>query len=442
MNSKAMETTGNDNRLYPGYRWFVLVVLCVLTAASTVIMISPAPLMGLIAKSLHIEPGVATGAMMATFQLALALSCIAGGFLCDKYGLKATFLVSSVLFTVPTLALPFVGNSLPGVVLMRVIQALGAGPIAATVAAVAALWFPLSQRAVVAGLQGAMFTLGVAIGFLTTPAALSISGNWQSAMAWQSIGGFVSLLLAVVFAFGPRPPAQTDFEACSSGAAVDGDFKLALKQSVTWIGLLLMVTVTWIFQGFNDLTPGYFALDKPVGVGYGPMTAGKLMSLVQIAFIVGSISTGFILEKVFRGRVRPVVTMGYALFAIFAFSIIFPAVWGDMSVLPVCLAIAGFFIGLVGANVIAFASKHYPAHIAGKLVGMWMGVGLFGGLAGIVAGATALHNTGNYHASIIIVCIIAIIGLIFAQFLKPPQVFCIADQPLEAKALNNGKQQS
>ena len=160
MNSKAMEATRSDEGLYPGYRWFVLVVLCVLTAASTEVMISPAPLMGLIAKSFHIEPGVATASMMATFQFALALSCIAGGFLCDRYGLKATFLMSSVLFTAPTLVLPLVGNSLPGVVLMRVIQALGAGPIGATVAAVAALWFPLSQRAIVAGLQGAMMTLG------------------------------------------------------------------------------------------------------------------------------------------------------------------------------------------------------------------------------------------------------------------------------------------
>ena len=56
-----------------------------------------------------------------------------------------------------------------------------------------------------------------------------------------------------------------------------------------------------------------------------------------------------------------------------------------------------------------------------------MGVGLFGGLGGIIAGATALHKTGNYHASIIIVCIIAIIGLAFAQFLRPPQVFRAAD---------------
>jgi MFS family permease len=385
-------------------------------------MISPAPLMGLIAKSFRIEPGVATGAMMATFQLAIALSCIAGGFLCDKYGLKAIFLVSSVLFTVPTLALPLVGDSLPGVVLVRVIQAFGAGPIAATVAAVAALWFPLSQRAIVAGLQGAMFTLGVAIGFLTTPAALSITGSWQSAIAWQSVGGFISLLLAIVFAFGPRPPAIADLEAWSPGAA-DGDFKVALRQSATWIGLALMLMLTWIFAAFNDLTPGYFALDKPVGVGYGPTTAGKLMSLVQVAFVIGSISTGFILEKVFRGRVRPVISMGYTFFAIFAFSIIFPAVWANMSVLPVCLAIAGFFIGSIGANVIAFASKRYPAHIAGKIVGMWMGVGLFGGLGGIIAGATALHKTGNYHASIVIVCVIAIIGLIVVQFLKPPRAF-------------------
>jgi len=431
MDSTGITTIDSTRIQYPAYRWYVLVVLCVLTAASTVVMIAPAPLMGLIAKSLRIEPGVATGALMATFQLALALSCIAGGFLCDKYGLKATFLVSSVLFTVPTLALPLVGDSLPGVVLMRVIQALGAGPIAATVAAVAALWFPLSQRAIVAGLQGAMFTLGVAIGLLSTPAALSISANWQSAIAWQSVGGFISLVLAAVFAFGPKPPVQA--EGRSPGAGADGDFKLALKQRATWIGLLLMSTVTWIFQGFNDLTPGYFALEKPVGLGYGPMTAGKLMSLVQIAFIVGSISTGFILEKVFRGRVRPVITMGYALFAVFAFSIIFPAVWGSMSVLPVCLAIAGFFIGLVGANVIAFASKKYPAHIAGKLVGMWLGVGLFGGLAGILAGATALHKTGNYHASIIIVCVIAVIGLGLAFFLKPPMVFS-ADDHLSARA--------
>lgn len=199
---------------YSSYRWYVLVVLCVLTMASTVIMISPAPLMGVIAKSLHIGLGAATGSMMATFQLALALSCIVGGFLCDKYGLTKTFLVTSILFTAPTLVLPFVGDSLPAVIIVRIIQACGAGPIVATVSAVAALWFPSGQRGIVTGLQGAMFTLGVAVGLIATPAAFSISGDWHSAMAWQSIGGFVSIALAVVLAFGPRPPSQAGVQAC------------------------------------------------------------------------------------------------------------------------------------------------------------------------------------------------------------------------------------
>jgi hypothetical protein len=51
----------------------------------------------------------------------------------------------------------------------------------------------------------------------------------------------------------------------------------------------------------------------------------------------------------------------------------------------------------------------------------------------LLAGATTLHKTGNYHASITIVCVIAIIGLIFAQFLKPPQVFCTIEHHLSAE---------
>ena len=277
------------------------------------------------------------------------------------------------------------------------------------------------------GVQGAMVTLGVAVGFVATPAAFAALGSWPAAMAWQSIGGLISIALAVVFAFGPKPPRVTGVEG-SSAASDNGDFKLAMKQPVSWVGLVVIFMLCWAFQGFNDLTPGYFALEKPVGVGYGPMTAGKLMSWVQVAFIFGSIATGFALEKVFKGNVRPTISVGYVLFAIAALSILFPAVFGTMAVLVVCLGIAGFFLAWVMPNVLAFVAKYYPPHIAGKLVGLWMGVGLFGGTFGILGGATALRQTGNYRASIIIVSVVAVIGLTITQFLKPPQVFRAADE--------------
>ncbi|MBP1732990.1 MAG: hypothetical protein H6Q55_3419, partial [Deltaproteobacteria bacterium] len=62
----------NQELSYPRYRWFVLLTLCVVTVATSVIMISPAPLIGIIAKQLKLDLGVTTGALMGGFNLALA----------------------------------------------------------------------------------------------------------------------------------------------------------------------------------------------------------------------------------------------------------------------------------------------------------------------------------------------------------------------------------
>jgi MFS family permease len=438
MNTNTLGDQGGvyPRGVYPNYRWYVLAVQCVTTVALSMLMISPAPLMGVISKSLHMELGAATASMMASYQVALCMFCIIGGFICDRYGLVFTFLAGSIVYTVPTLLFPLVGDSLPGIVIVRILQACGAGPIMAATSAVAALWFPPAQRAVVIGVQGAMVTLGVAVGFVAGPALFASLGNWPAAMAWQSAGGLVSIVLCVIFAFGPKPPQVAEIESCSPAASVNNDFKLAMRQPVSWVGLLVIFMVCWVFQGFNDLTPGYFALDKPVGVGYGPMTAGKLMSWVQVAFILGSIATGFALEKVFKGNIRSAISVGYVLFAVAAITILFPGVFGNMVVLVACLGLAGFFLAWVMPNALAFVAKYYPPHISGKLVGLWMGVGLFGGTFGILGGATALSHTGNYHASIVIVSIVALIGLVITQFLKPPKVFCATDS--ERASLDSG----
>jgi MFS family permease len=182
-------------------------------------------------------------------------------------------------------------------------------------------------------------------------------------------------------------------------------------------------------SAFNDLTPAYFAIEPPVGIGYGAMTAGKLMMAVQIAFMVGSAAVGVVFEKIFREKAPPVIMIGLFIFALFAVSIMLPAVWGNMPVLVACLVIAGFFESWVVPTVFAFIALSYPAHIVGKLTGMWFGIGLFGGTIGVIVGATALHHTGNYHTSIIIVGVVALIGVVLGIFLKPPKIFCEADSP-------------
>ena len=413
-----------ESSKYPRYRWFVLATLFVLTVAHAIIMISPAPLIGVISKSMRIGLGPTTGMFMGIFNLALALSCIGGGFLCDRFGLVKTYFWSCLFLIIPTIALPFCGDSLAGAIIVRILQAIGSGPINASVSSVAALWFPPSQRGIVTGLQGTGVTMGIAIGFVASPVALSLSGAWQTAMAWQAACSFLALAMIIIFAFGPKPPAQPHIVVCEPGGAENGDFKLAMRQPASWLGVFIVFVVCWVLSAFNDLTPAYFAIEPPVGIGYGAMTAGKLMMTVQIAFMVGSAVVGLAFEKIFREKAQPVIMIGLFLFALFAVSIMLPVVYGTMPVLLSCLITAGFFESWIVPTVFAFIALHYPAHIVGKLTGMWFGIGLFGGTIGVIVGATALHHTGNYHVSIIVVGVVALIGVVLGVFLKPPQVFC------------------
>jgi len=409
-----------QNVSYPRFRWFVLVTLVVVTVAQAVIMIGPAPLMGIIAEDLGIGLGQATGMFMGLFNLVLALSCVAGGAICDRVGYEKTFLGSLVLMIAPSLALPSLGHSPEAVLAIRAVQALGAGPVMSVVSQVAATWFPPEERGIVTGLQGSGVALGIAIGFVAGPAALA-AGNWQSAMAWLTVVCFVGLALTLVLFLGPKAPGER--RGAADGAPVtagNGDFKKACRQPVTWVGVGVVFCLCWVLSAFNDLTPAYLAIAPPVGVGYGPMTAGKLMMMFQVAFIVGSAATGFVMEKVFGGRARPVIMIGFCLFGLLAIGVSSPTITSSLSVLAPWLVVAGFFEAWVVPNAMAFISLHYPAHITGKMVGLWMGIGLFGGSVGVIAGSVALHHTGNYLVSIFLVGVVAFAGLLVSFFLRPP----------------------
>jgi len=418
----------DQSNVYPRFRWFIMMAAIVATAAQTAMMIAPAPLMGPIAKDLGMSVGQATGIIMGLWQIAAPISVIASGFYVDRYGITKTMALGCALLILPSLAFPFVDNNLGAIVALRVLQAFGVGPISAAVAPLAAIWFPPQQRSFVAGLQGMANSLGVAISFMLSPVIFAVSGNWLTVMPWMTIVAVVALVLTLAIPFGSKPPSlAVQITGCDSVAGKD-DFKLALKQPVTYVGIAALFIGCWTFVAFNDLTPGYFAIESPVGLGFGPEEAGKLMTIYQLAFMAGAVAVAVIFEKVFKENARLTISIGFGLFAVFATSIMLPAVYANKSVLMICLPLAGFFGAWCIPVCITFISLHYPAHITGKMIGLWFGVGIFAGLPAIIAGSAALHTTGNYHMSIIIVAAVALLGIIVAMFMKPPTVFCIIEK--------------
>ena len=57
-------------------------------------------------------------------------------------------------------------------------------------------------------------------------------------------------------------------------------------------------------------------------------------------------------------------------------------------------------------------NESYDRHIVGRMNGVWLGFGAFGGAAGLFANSIALKNTGNYTLSINIISAAAVVGLL------------------------------
>ena len=409
-----------EQNVYPRYRWFVLAAMLITTTAQAIILISPAPLVGAIAKTIGTNLGEATGAIYGGFNLIVGLTAILGGTLCDKFGIARVWITCSLLMIAGSLLVAVFGATVGGLALARCVQGAGAGPIMGSVSLVAAQWFPINERPYVTGTQGMCMGLGVALGFIISPALFEATGSWLMTLGWMAVCGVVGLVVSLIFVAGPKPPAVVCSLEDEKASGLTDNFKIALRMPVTWFCILCAFVLSWVFNGFNDMTPGYLA----VGLNLGPVVAGKFMVAAQVAFIIGSLAVGVILDKIFRGRTKWVMIIGYLVAAVAIYCLKLPAIYSNPTNLLIDIGIAGFFMALPTPSVMAFIARYYPVAINGRIGGMAMGISIFGGTVGVGGGAFMLHATGTYLLTITLVAVMAVVGAILSLGMNPPKIFC------------------
>ncbi len=411
----------NESVQYPRFRWLVLFTASLGFAAMQINMIAYAPLLGDIAKDLGIHMGAATN-LMAVFLFTASIALILGGILCDRYGIMFVIILGLLCSSIPAVLMPWIGTSYQTVLWARVIQGFSAGFLLCTMAPIMAIWFPPQEKGLASGLMNGSVTLGSAVGVLSAPAVFLALGSWQKMMAWLSIPCWAALLLAIVVVFSPKPQSLVSRPQSGEVRAADGSaLKRALSAPITWIGVILTFFTAWCFQSLYNLTPAYFAADKPIGIGFGPMLSGKLMLAVMIAGMFGPVIGGLLQDKVFRGNAKPVLLIGFTLSCVFIYTILFPAVYTNMLVLVVCLILVGMGNAFLYPAIVVFISGTYPVQIVGKMLGLWFGLGAFGGAAGLFAGGLAVSKFGNYNVSISLVSLAAVVGFVFALFMVRPK---------------------
>jgi MFS family permease len=357
---------------------------------------------------------------MLPFTLMVAIGGFISGMVIDRWGLAKTYIVFCALETVAAALLPLFGTSIAGLIVLRALQGLGCGPIIASGPRLAAEWFPHNQRSMVQGVSGAALSMGIILG-LTTGPVIAVSDGWIASLT--ILGGFmiVAVILSILFYLGPKSPGSIADHATK--ADISNDFKKVFGLPAFWLTFVSTFGLSWVMQGYQDLTPGHIAVSPPAGLGLGPVIAGQMMGLLVFAFLLGSLVSPIIAEKIFRGKYGRAVTFSFLMTATFCISVMWPVVTSSQSALAVCLFLAGFFMGMPNAINMSFISNSYPEHITGSVGGFTMGLGIFGGSIGVAAGSAALHITGMYDVSIIIVVVVAVIGAIAGFGINPPRIF-------------------
>jgi len=415
---------------YPKYRWFVLIAMIIITASGHSANIGAAPLVGEIAESFGTSLGETTAMSMMVYMLAAATSCLLSGFIIDRIGFVRVWIISLTLLLIASLLMNLTSYTPTGYTLTRLLQGFANGPITAVIAAVCQEWFHYRERSYVAAAQGFAVWVGLSLGLVYTPAMLNLTNNWHAALSWSADPCTVSLVLALILYFGPKPPVIAPVSAGEQRGAYKSDFKLALSTATTFILFALAVLDTWYQQAFNDLAPGFYAVKPPVGLGLGPMGAGSNLMWAGYASMLGGLIAPVVVEKLFKGKPRVPLFIACTLSAIFMLCMRFmTAQSGGLLILLPALML--FFSSFVNPTIMGFIAKHYPHSVAGRIGGIASGMAIVGAAIGLIVGSAILHVTGAYYIPMIVMAGVIFIAGVAVAFLEVPKVFQ-SSKPVES----------
>jgi MFS family permease len=408
--------------VYPKYRWFILISLVIITASGLMTMIGPSPLVPTISKSLGITLGETVAITMMVVMASTAIVAFLSGFVIDRIGFAATWIIGLSIQIIASILMYHLSETVGGLILGRALQGAGMGPINAVIAAVCAQWFKYNERTYVASVQGISVWLGVSFGLVFTPSMVKFfGGNWHAGLAMSAVPPAIGLVFALIIFFGPKPPVKTALDSPEAIEIHKRDFKLALGTSAIWVLFIMALFEAWYQQSFNDMAPGFYAADIPVGLGFGYMGAGMRLTWAGYASILGTLAAPVVVDKIFKGKPRVPLAVSCTIGAVLVLGMLrLTADSGIILILLPCGML--FFTSIVNPTIYGYISKHYPDSVVGRLGGTATSLAAAGSVIGLAVGSTMLHLTGFYTVSNIILAVVILIAGLAAGFLREPKI--------------------
>ena len=381
-------------------------------------------------RQLHIDP-ITLGYIFSAFGWAYVIAQLPGGWMLDRFGSRAIYAASILLWSVFTLLQGAVGFLAGGLLVatlfaLRLLVGFAEAPAFPGNSRIVAAWFPGGERATAA----AIFNSGqysATVIFAPVMGWLTHRFGWQSVFGFLGVTGILLFIAWLMMVYAPnRHPrvrgAELDYIA-AGGGLIDMDQGRGTSQPIRWqhVKQLLsrrMLIGIYIGQYCVNALTYFFLTWFPVYLveqrGMSILKAGIVIMLPAICGFVGGVLGGVMSDWLLRRGVslslaRKIPIVAGMLLAISMILCNFvQANW--VVVLIMSVALFGKGVGSLGWAVVADTA---PKEVMGLYGGLFNIFGNIGAITTPIVIGYIVAVTGSFAGALVYVganALLAVIG--------------------------------
>lgn len=263
----------------------------------------------------------ALSVLSAVSNPAMAVISVIAGFFAAKVGGKKVLVTGLLTMSFSGLLYLMGIKSLPILVLIRILQGLGAGMVSATVQALVSVWFPAKERGTAQGALACFYGVGTSV--VTVYAGVMSAKNFM----WYQTAGYLLLICGIIFAvliivgykdiektYGVnlidevledvQPQKETSHAACSWKKP--DTWKETLKCPAFWL-----LGISLFFYGGSAFGVGFVIPMFLRSAEYNEAGLAAVMTYGSLASIIFSLLGGIIADRVFHGKRTQVYAISF-----------------------------------------------------------------------------------------------------------------------------------
>ncbi|MFC1962052.1 MFS transporter [Chloroflexota bacterium] len=389
------------------YRWVILGILWITFIVVYLNRLCIGPLAPFLKENMALT-NTQIGIAMSATSFGFLVVQLPLGFLVDRIGARWPIAIGELIAGASLTALFFV-PSYTWLLIFLFITGLGCGFLQPATAQGVIIWFPQHERATVMGLKQTSFNIGGIITAIGLP-IVALSLGWRYGFLFLGITAIAIGITA--FILYKEPPSKASPEDAGMDTPKPMSLANLLKNREIW----MVGAVGFCFSWIEIAAIAYLVLHLTEILLFSVVAAGGLLAMAQATGGIGRPLTGFLSDRVFRARRKPVLILLATIVSASCLflSLLHPYVSWEIYPVIFLLGLGGIAFG--GVFLTLLGELGGPRG-AGKVVGLGSTIAVGGSTVGPIVFGYIIDISGSYQLAWLSLAFLGVLTLLLLLFI-------------------------